>query len=70
VLYRAVRSTSDEHVLSIDPVCRMAVQSDQGTALDYDGRTYRFCSLGCVKAFASDPDRYLVDTEERTDFDP
>ncbi len=43
-----------------DPVCHMDV--DPATAagsVNYQGRTYHFCSQHCVQKFRSDPDRYL-----------
>ena len=43
-----------------DPVCNMDV--DPATAAgssEYKGRTYYFCSLGCVKRFNADPEKYL-----------
>jgi P-type Cu+ transporter len=43
-----------------DPVCGMDV--DPATArhrLDHAGKTYYFCSDGCLKKFRSDSDRYL-----------
>ena len=44
----------------IDPVCGMTV--DPATArgkVDYQGRTYYFCSTSCVGKFQADPTRYL-----------
>jgi len=44
----------------IDPVCHMTVdlQHAAGTS-EYEGRTYYFCSKGCVARFEADPERYL-----------
>src|SRR5579864_97347 len=47
--------------LAKDPVCNMDV--DPATAAgsaDYKGQTYYFCSLGCVKRFNADPEKYLA----------
>jgi Cu+-exporting ATPase len=44
-----------------DPVCNMDV--DPATAAgssEYRGQTYCFCSLGCVKRFNADPEKYLA----------
>jgi len=43
----------------LDPICDMiVVVADarvNGRAVEYAGRTYAFCSNGCVKAFNADP---------------
>ncbi len=47
------------HDRAVDPVCRMAV--DRATAagrLTHLGHDHWFCSLACVAAFATNPDRY------------
>ncbi|HEY2912679.1 MAG TPA: heavy metal translocating P-type ATPase [Candidatus Angelobacter sp.] len=47
--------------LAKDPVCNMNV--DPATAAgssEYRGQTYYFCSLGCVKRFNGDPEKYLA----------
>ena len=44
-----------------DPVCNMDV--DPATAAgfsEYEGRTYYFCGLGCMKRFNADPEKYLA----------
>ena len=49
-----------------DPVCGMTV--DPHTAKlrhTHEGHTYYFCSAGCQKKFAADPERYLAPAEER-----
>jgi len=46
--------------LAKDPVCGMAV--DSGTAkrrLDHAGKTYYFCSAGCLEKFSAHPEEYL-----------
>jgi P-type Cu+ transporter len=45
---------------TLDPVCGMTVdpQHPAGT-FDYQGKTYHFCSKGCVAKFQTDPERYL-----------
>jgi xanthine dehydrogenase accessory factor len=41
-----------------DPVCGMHVDGSS-LALDHDGVTHHFCSVGCRDAFAKDPHAYL-----------
>lgn len=45
---------------AIDPVCGMTV--DPGTAAGsniHDGKTYHFCSTGCLAKFKADPTKFL-----------
>ena len=44
----------------VDPVCGMTV-TPAGAAghVEYEGQTYYFCGLSCVKRFQADPSRYL-----------
>ncbi len=46
--------------MAIDPVCGMEVdeKSAAGT-VEYQGKTYYFCSPGCKAAFSKDPEKYL-----------
>ena len=46
--------------MEMDPVCGMQVdtQAAQWTA-EHGGRTYYFCSRGCMLDFKDDPDKYL-----------
>ena len=45
----------------IDPVCGMTVDvADASYRTVHDGRTYYFCSAGCLGSFESDPARYLT----------
>ena len=45
--------------LSIDPVCRMAVDPERAPGqLTYEGTAYFFCSLTCAGMFAQDPARF------------
>jgi YHS domain-containing protein len=47
---------------STDPICGMAVDPAQakaaGLTLEYEGKTYYFCSDDCKQQFAKDPKRY------------
>jgi len=45
----------------IDPVCGMTVDvADARYRTVHDGRTYYFCSAGCLDSFESDPARYAT----------
>jgi xanthine dehydrogenase accessory factor len=45
----------------IDPVCGMTVDvADARYRAVHDGRTYYFCSAGCLERFEQDPARYLT----------
>ena len=45
-----------------DPVCRMKIEeSDAAAQLEYKGKKYYFCSMGCKEEFESNPDSYLTD---------
>jgi YHS domain-containing protein len=47
-------------LLARDPVCGMMV--DEGKAkfkLDYNGKTYYFCSAMCMEKFKSNPKKYV-----------
>lgn len=45
-----------------DPICGMAVDPAQakaaGLTVEYEGKTYYFCSTGCKEQFTKDPKRY------------
>ena len=43
-----------------DPVCGMKVRAETPHRTEYRGRTYRFCSAGCLAKFTADPERYLA----------
>ena len=45
---------------AMDPVCGMEVETEgaQLTA-EFEGKTYYFCSHGCMLDFQEDPSRYL-----------
>jgi xanthine dehydrogenase accessory factor len=44
----------------IDPVCGMAVDvADARYRATHDGRTYYFCSAGCLESFERDPARFV-----------
>jgi Cu+-exporting ATPase len=46
---------------AVDPVCGMTVKLGAGKpTFEYKGTTYHFCSEGCRRKFADQPDRYLA----------
>ena len=47
-------------MLEIDPVCHMEVdpRTAQGS-YEYHGKTYYFCSRGCLEDFKEDPESFL-----------
>ena len=46
--------------MAIDPVCGMTVDPASAAGhVDYQGRTYHFCSRHCVHAFKANPDKFL-----------
>ena len=55
--HNASATVSDE--LHIDPVCGMTVAANPDKAVEHDGKTFYFCSRGCVTRFRADPQRYL-----------
>ncbi|HEU4510788.1 MAG TPA: heavy metal translocating P-type ATPase [Pyrinomonadaceae bacterium] len=51
-----------EHTTSgvIDPVCGMTVDPDHAAgSVEYQGKTYYFCSTHCVHRFREDPEKFL-----------
>jgi YHS domain-containing protein len=51
----------------IDPVCGMSVDTTTSQlSLDHDGRTYWFCSKGCLLDFQDDPQAFLGSDAKRT----
>ena len=44
-----------------DPVCGMDVDTEASVlSYEYEGRTYWFCSRGCLLDFKDDPEKYLA----------
>ena len=41
-----------------DPVCRMAVERENGISAMWDGDTYYFCSRGCRAEFLENPTEF------------
>ncbi len=47
-----------------DPVCGMNVEPETARAkVEYDGKSYYFCSVGCGKRFEKEPEKYLAAPE-------
>lgn len=46
--------------MALDPVCGMTVDEKSAKhKMDWNGRTFFFCSPGCLANFKSDPSRYV-----------
>ena len=51
--------------IAIDPVCGMQVETEGAQlTLEHEGKTYYFCSRGCLLEFKDDPERYLAADHE------
>ena len=45
----------------IDPVCGMRVTPETAAAAwEYEGTTYYFCSVGCMRRFKEEPEDHLA----------
>jgi Cu+-exporting ATPase len=45
--------------VAIDPICKMEVNpEDAAGKVEYKGKTYYFCAVGCMKRFQEDPEKY------------
>jgi len=49
----------DIGLVARDPVCRMSVEIDGAPALEHEGHTFHFCSVGCRAEFQASPARFL-----------
>ena len=47
-----------------DPVCGMMVDPKTSKKSEYRGKTYYFCSAGCMKDFDKNPEKYINNAEE------
>jgi P-type Cu+ transporter len=48
-----------ETPMEIDPVCGMEVDPQNAAgSYEYGGKTYYFCSTGCLEDFKEDPESY------------
>ena len=57
--HAAVDSKSDDKPYT-DPVCGMKAAANPEKSATHEGKTYYFCSTGCVTKFIADPLRYLA----------
>ena len=48
----------------LDPVCGMQVREGSPHRLAHGGREYRFCGVGCMGKFRSEPERFVKRPEE------
>jgi xanthine dehydrogenase accessory factor len=57
----ATRAAADRAMAQpTDPVCGMTVTGGpDGLRVEFEDRSYYFCSIGCQKAFSSDPGKYV-----------
>lgn len=53
-----------------DPVCGMSVTTESSHHHEVDNEDYYFCSAGCQKKFAADPQHYLEGKAAQEDTDP
>ncbi|MFQ5737165.1 MAG: YHS domain-containing protein [Thermodesulfobacteriota bacterium] len=50
--------------MALDPVCGMDIKEEDATGkVEYEGRTYYFCSEGCKEKFAKEPAKYTGEGE-------
>ncbi len=47
-----------------DPVCGMMVDPKTSRKSEYRGKTYYFCSAGCMKEFDKDPEKFVKASEK------
>jgi YHS domain-containing protein len=51
-------------VTEIDPVCGLEIDADRarelGLSLEYEGRTYAFCTPPCMNGFLQHPTAYAA----------
>ncbi len=49
----------------IDPVCGMSVDPESSKpSFSYQGKSYHFCSAGCLSRFQQEPGKYLAGHRE------
>jgi Cu+-exporting ATPase len=53
----------------IDPVCGMSVTENSSHQHTHANQEYYFCSAHCQGKFASDPDKYLSDSDDRNELE-
>ena len=51
-----------------DPVCGMTVAAGRGAGtVQYEGKTYAFCSQGCINKFNAQPERFVKESGRKTE---
>jgi len=61
MLFELAPADAPARAAAIDPVCRMQVPAASGAApVTFAGKTYRFCSPACARAFAEAPERFVA----------
>ncbi len=45
--------------MAIDPVCEMEVDEKKATKVEYQGKTYYFCSERCKRDFQERPEQFV-----------
>lgn len=46
--------------VAVDPICKMEVNpEDAAGKVEYKGKTYYFCAVGCMKRFQENPEKYV-----------
>jgi len=60
LVFEITRTHPLREIEFVDPVCRMQVgKGSIAATLDHAGKTYRFCSTDCARAFAAAPELYV-----------
>ncbi|MEA3431578.1 MAG: permease [candidate division WOR-3 bacterium] len=54
-----VRQKSKDET-AVDPVCGMDVAKEGTAKIEYNGKSYYFCSSHCARVFADEPEKYFV----------
>jgi P-type Cu+ transporter len=55
------RREENRLAMVVDPVCGMHIDSEEAAGtLEYEGKTYFFCSRACYDAFAANPTEYIT----------
>ena len=57
-----------QSTITLDPVCGMKVSPEKAAGHgEYEGKTYDFCSKGCLAKFEQDPGRYVEEPDDSRD---
>jgi heavy metal translocating P-type ATPase len=56
---RSNRTRAEADMPFTDPVCGMKVAADPDKKIEYEGKTYYFCSQSCMAKFKENPRKYL-----------